>query len=430
MEIVTTAFYLLVVLGVIIFVHEAGHLLMARALDIRVLAFSLGFGPRLWGFKRGETDYKVSAFPLGGYVKLGGEHAEERTDDPRDFVNRPRWQRILVYLAGPLMNVVLALVLIAAAFMVGINLPPRKLPPVVGLVLPESPAAHAGLAMGDRIVAVDGQAISEFRQVQMAILGAPDKPLTLTYERAGQRADALVTPQRVLPDGYGDAGIAGPGKVIIAGVLKGGAAAAAGLQKGDHVLAVDGRTINTSNELIAYIQKMPGKEIRFGIERSRQTIEVPVTPQGPADQGRIGVSLDYGIFQRYSFTEAIVESFHYNVDLVNQTYQVLGKVLTRQLEAKTALAGPIGMARMIGEQANRGLNYLIHLMGFISISIALLNLLPIPVLDGGQITILLVESLMRRDLSMTLKERLTNVGAVLLLAIMAVVIFFDFQKLF
>ena len=182
---------------------------MAKAFDVRVLAFSLGFGKRLFGFKRGETDYRVSLVPLGGYVRLGGENPDEVSDDPREFLNKPRWQRILVYLAGPAMNVVLSIGIMAVLFAAGtsVSIDPGSLEPVVGAVVDGSPAATAGLEPGDRIVSIGGDEVDDWQDVNMAIVVAPEKPVAITFERNGKDVSATVVPEKVAPYGYGDAGL-------------------------------------------------------------------------------------------------------------------------------------------------------------------------------------------------------------------------------
>ena len=428
MELLRTIVSFTFALGVIIFVHEFGHLVVARAFNVRVLAFSLGFGKRIWGFKRGETDYRLSLIPLGGYVKLGGEHAEEATSDPRDFVNRPRWQRILVYLAGPAMNVLLAIVLMAALFTIGIEIEPRKVPPVVGAVEPGSAAEQAGLAMGDRILAIDGVAVSEFQDVTMKVIESPGKPLGVDYEHAGERRSTTLTPAREARYGLGEAGLFPPGKVLIFEVLPGRPAATAGFQANDHVLKIAGRPVVVIEDFTSYLRQHPGESVEVEVSRTGGRVTLTVVPEGPVGSAMVGVRPTYSFFQRYPPGQAIVESVYFNVDLVRQTFVILGKVLTRKVEAKSALAGPIEIAALSGEMARRGWKWLLRFMGFISISIAIVNLLPIPVLDGGQVTILTVESILRRDLSQVVKERLAQAGVVVIFALMLTVIFFDLQK--
>ena len=174
-------------LGVIVFVHEAGHYLVAKFFDVRILTFSLGFGRRIFGFHRGETEYRVSWVPLGGYVRMGGEMPGEAGEDPRDFQNKPRWQRILVYLAGPFANVVLAVALIAGIFMVGLEVPYlQDIPAVVGVTLEEGPAHRAGLRTGDSVLEVSGSEVNNWQDVAMAVMESPGKPIVWRVERAGE----------------------------------------------------------------------------------------------------------------------------------------------------------------------------------------------------------------------------------------------------
>jgi regulator of sigma E protease len=424
-DILTNLLSFIFALGVIIVVHEAGHLLVAKAFNVRVLTFSVGFGKRIWGVQRGETEYRVSVIPLGGYVRLGGENPDETTDDPREFLNKPRWQRVLVYLAGPFANVVLALLLFAGLFMVGIevmNLP--NMPPLIGGVEQGSSAAQAGLRRGDLIVAARGEAVDDWNDVVLALMGSPDRPLPLTIRRDGQTLEATVTPKRVPKYDMGDfAGLVPSLRPQIIQVIAGQPAEAAGFKPGDEIRAVDGRPIADSQAFIEAIAKRPGQPIQVAIVRDGQPKTLTVTPSAA---GKIGVGI--GFYQRYSPGRAFVESARYNVQVVTDTFRILGKIVTGALSAKGALAGPIEIAAQSGAAARSGFKYLLHLMGFISVSIAIMNMLPIPILDGGQIFILAVESVIRRDLSLRLKEVISQVGFVMILLLMFVVIWFDLMK--
>lgn len=414
-------------LGVIISVHEAGHLLVAKLFDVRVHAFSIGFGPRIWGFRRGETDYRLSAVPLGGYVKLGGEQPDEVTGDPREFLSKPRWQRILVYLAGPAANVVLAILLIAVVFMAGADIPNLEVPAVVGTVVEGSSAAEAGVRGGDRIVAVDGDPVETWSQVHLELVTSADKPVALTLERGEERVGVTVTPQKVPDENIGDlAGLVPKLLPTVTTVEGGSPAEAAGLRSGDQIRRVDGKPVPSANDFVAYVSARAGTTIVLEVMRGSRLVEVPVTPRGDEGAARIGVGL--GSFQRYGFVDAFVQSARYNWMLVNETFNVLGKIFSREVSAKTALAGPIEIAAYSGAAARVGFKQLLYLMGFISVSIAIVNLLPIPILDGGQIVILGVESVMRRDLSMRLKEVIAQVGFVLIMLLMLTVIYFDLSK--
>jgi regulator of sigma E protease len=415
-------------LGVIIVVHEAGHLMMAKAFGVRVLTFSVGFGRRIWGFRRGETEYRLSLVPLGGYVRLGGENPDEVSDDPREFLNKPRWQRILVYLAGPAMNVILAVVLFAALFMVGIevmNLPDA--PPLIGGVEENSSAAQAGLRRGDLILRVKGEPVDDWQDVVLTLMGSPEKPVPLSVRRDGQVVEASVTPRRVPKYDMGDfAGLLPSFRPQIIQVIAGQPAEAAGFRPGDEVRAVDGRPVVDSQAFVDAIAKRPGQRIDVQVVRDGKPMMLAVTPKDVGGAGKIGVQI--GFFQRYGPAKALVESVRYNIQTVRDTFKILGKIFSREMSAKGALAGPIEIAAQSGAAARSGFKYLLHLMGFISISIAIMNLMPIPILDGGQIFILMVEGVIRRDLSLRLKEVISQVGFVMILLLMFVVIWFDLMK--
>lgn len=415
-------------LGVIIVVHEAGHLMVAKAFGVRVLTFSVGFGKRIWAFRRGETEYRLSAIPLGGYVRLSGENPDEISNDPREFLNKPRWQRILVYLAGPAMNVLLAIVLFAALFMVGIevmNLPDA--PPLIGGVEEGSSAAQAGLKRGDLILAVKGEPVDDWQDVGLALMGSPETAVPLTVRRDGQTVQASVTPRRVPKYDMGDfAGLLPSLRPQIIQVIAGQPAEAAGFRPGDEVRAVDGRPVMDSQAFVDAIAKRPGQRTEVQVVRDGKPLVLAVTPRNQGGEGKIGVQI--GFYQRYGPARAFVESVRYNIQTVRDTFKILGKIFTRELSPKGALAGPIEIAAQSGAAARNGFKYLLHLMGFISISIAIMNLMPIPILDGGQIFILMVEGVIRRDLSLRLKEIISQVGFVMILLLMFVVIWFDLVK--
>jgi len=427
MDLLTNIAAFIFALGVIIFVHEAGHLLVGKLFKMRVLAFSLGFGKRLFGFRRGETDYRVSLVPLGGYVSFGGEDPGDESADPSDFHNQPRWQRVFVFLAGPAMNIVLAIVLIAFVFMVGVqvnSLP--DIPPVVGVVFPDEPAARAGIQIGDEILAVNGESIEHWDEVQFAMVTSPERDVVLRVRRGGSEIDIVVRPAKVPRYEYGDAGILPKMLPTISNVVADTPAQAAGFMPGDEVRGVDGRGIGSGNDLISYIEQRPGQTLAIEVQRGTELLSLNVVPADEGGKGRIGVNLSY--FQRFPPGEAIAQSVRFNWQITQQTFAVLGKIVTGQIAAKSALSGPLEIAAMSGAAVRSSFVSLLQLMGLISISIAILNLLPIPVLDGGQITVLLIESVRRRDLSLALKERIQQVGFVMIMMLMGLVLYFDFMK--
>ncbi len=419
------------VLGVIIVIHEAGHLLLAKTFGVRVLTFSVGFGKRIFGFRRGDTDYRLSLVPLGGYVRMDGENPEEASGDPRQFLNKPRWQRVLVFLAGPTMNVVLSVSLFTVLFMIGIQVP--SLPgvaPVVGSVEQGSSAARAGLRHGDVIERINGEPARSWQDVSMALLTAPDKPVALELRRADHVFTAVVTPKRVPRYDVGDfAGLAPQLQAEISSVVPGSPAARAGLLPNDRIRAVNGRQVAGSQDFVREIESNPGRQVIVEVIRAGRLLAIPVVPRLDGKVGRIDAKIgSIGFDQKYPFPQALRASIDLNVQIVADTFQVLGKIFRREMSARGALSGPIEIASESGEAARRSTKDLFYLMGFVSLSIAILNLMPIPILDGGQILILLVEEVIRRDLPLRVKEVISQVGLVLILMLMVVVCWFDLSK--
>ena len=418
----------IVALGLVIFVHEAGHLLIAKAFGVRVLTFSLGFGKRLWGFRRGETEYRVSLVPLGGYVKMSGELPGEGGDDPADFLNKARWQRFLVYLAGPAMNVVLSVSLVAMLFMWGIHVPATQDTPArVGSVQETSPAAQAGILPGDEIVAVDGVAVERWDRVQLLLMTSEGRDVALDLKRGSERLSVTVKPREIPGERLTDtAGILPEELLVVTRLVEGQPAEQAGFRVGDRLVSMDGRPVVNFQDFIDFVSAHPGKPVTFAVERDGREIDLQVTPADQGGTGKIGLAA--GLFQKYGPVRAVIESARHNAQIVSQTFFVLGKIFSGRIAAESALSGPIEIAKYSGEAARRGLKDFLYFIAIISISIGVLNLLPIPVLDGGQMMILGVEGVMRRDLSLRIKEAVNQVGLVLILLIMLTVIFFDVKK--
>lgn len=418
-------------LGVIIVVHEAGHLLMAKTFRVRVLTYSIGFGKRLAGFRRGETDYRVSAVPLGGYVRLDGENPDESSGDPRQFLSKPRWQRVLIFLAGPAMNVVLSIAIFAGLFIVGVQVSDMpSTAPIIGSVEEGSSAAHAGLARGDLIVGIKGEPAKSWRDVSFALAVAPDKPVPLTVKRGDRTFAATVTPKRVPQYDMGDlAGLLPILQAQIRDVTPGKPAAAAGFLPGDIIRKVANVTVFDPQDFVTAIEQRAGRPVAVEVTRQGRPVQLSVVPALEGKVGKIGVSVErVGPYQRYPPLEALRASLALNVQIVSETFQVLGKIFRREMSAKSALGGPIEIANQSGAAARRSLKDLFYVMGVISLSIALLNLMPIPILDGGQIFILLVEEVIRRDLSLRIKEVISQIGLVLILILMAVAVCLDLSR--
>jgi len=300
-------------------------------------------------------------------------------------------------------------------------------PPLVGGVEAGSSAAKAGLQRGDRIIAANGKATDNWHDLLMELITSPERPVRLAVARGDKTFTTSVTPRRVPKEESGDAaGIYAQIRPHVTQVNRDSPAAAAGLLPGDEIRKVDDRPVADSRDFVDYIEKHAGTPVRIAIVRNRQPLTLSVVPRSEAGKGKIGVGI--GFFQRYSPGRAVIESVRFNIQIVSDTFQILGKVFDRQISPKSAFAGPIEIAKQSGAAARRGFKDLLSLMGFISISIAFMNLLPIPILDGGQIFILLIEEVIRRDLSLRLKEVISQVGLVMILLLMVMVIYFDVSR--
>jgi regulator of sigma E protease len=416
-------------LGLIVFVHEFGHFIVAKAFGVRVLVFSLGFGKRLWGKKSGPTDYRISALPIGGYVALAGENPDEPVDVPDSMTKKPRWQRIAIYLAGPFANFAFSIALVAALFAWGIDLRQvQAAPPVVGRVLEGGPAARAGFLPGDRILQVEDQKIAKWIDVEFWISTAADKPRSVQIERAGERLTLELVPEKA-EDGIGTAGFVPELEIeiVLNRVVEGGPAATGGLESGDVLVAVDGKKPVDGDDFVRKIQSSAGQALAFEVRRGEQLKQFSVTPNA---EGRIQVELGGKLPRRpLPFGQAIVESYHYNLDIVVKTFQILGLLFAREVPAQQTLSGPLGIAQQTSAVAKAGFDSLLAMAAFLSISIGLLNLiLPIPILDGGRILLLLVESIIRRDVSPRVRDGFLQVGFWLVVALMLTVTYFDIAR--
>ncbi|MDX1382012.1 MAG: RIP metalloprotease RseP [Thermoanaerobaculia bacterium] len=425
MQILSNTLAFVFALGVIVFVHEAGHYLVAKAFNIRVLTFSLGFGRRLWGFRRDGTDYRVSLIPLGGYVNFAGQDPAERSDDPTEFLNRPRWQRVLVLLAGPLANVALAIVLVAIVFMTGFAIRDvKELPPVIGLVEEGSAGEAAGLRTGDLVVALDGEPVGHWQDLMFSVITSPEHPIEVTYDRLGGSSGVVtLVPSKLPRDEVGEAGLYPV--VVVGEVIPDSAAEAAGVEVEDAILAIDGVTIRDFGHLREQVVERGGEELDFRILRGREEVALAITPRPGPNGAMIGVGQPV---KRYGVGEAIVESVRFNADLTMQILFLIDKLFENRISLRASIGGPIEIAAVSGAAARRGFRELLLFMSFISINLFIFNLFPIPILDGGQIAILLVEGTLRRDLSLKLKERITQVGLVMIVMLMAMALYFDLSK--
>ena len=420
------------VLGVMIFVHELGHYLMAKLLGIRVDVFSLGFGPRLFGFSRGGTDYRVSILPLGGYVKMAGENYEEElSGSPEEFLSRPKSHRFAVAVAGPLMNILLALVLTWAHFWSGVEVDAFvKQAAIIGKIQPGSPAEKAGLKLQDRIVAVDGEPTPTWSELQLAVAKKPNQTLDVAVVRGGQTIHQKVSTAVNKDLGLGTIGVYPAIPYVVESVESGTPAAKAELKSGDRIIQVKSkdRTAQDAYDIPPLIASAQGKPLQFKVERNGQVFEKEIAPVQIDGQVRIGISLYRPTqIEKFGVFESVSQSIQHNYQVTLLTFDILGRILTGRASLRT-MSGPIEIARFSGLAAKEGAFALLKLMALISLQLGIFNLLPIPILDGGVIALLAIEGVMRRDLSMRVKERIFQIGFIFLIVLMGIIIINDISK--
>jgi regulator of sigma E protease len=422
------------VLGVLVFVHELGHFVAAKRVGIRVLKFQLGFNPTIWSFRRGDTEYGIGALPLGGYVKMAGDNPDEtRAGAPDEFLSKSKWQRFQVLFMGPLMNILLALVLTTVVLYRGGQVPAyQDDPPVVGAVAAGSPAAGAGLVTGDVITAVAGHHVSTWDDFFMAIAPRADHEIDLTILHNGVETTKKVTPV-VPPDQsrfeIADIGVLPNVHPRLTSINPGEPGERAGLKAGDIVISINGQPMTLSSQLQETIQKRPNQQLTMVVRRDGVDQTVLVTPALVGSIGRIGVGIaDEMKTINPGFFEAIGMSVKTNVRSTELIFQTVWGLLTRQTSPKQ-LMGPVAIAQLSGESAQLGWVALFGLMATISLNLGLVNLLPIPVLDGGHIFIMALEGVARRDFSVKVKEKMLLAGFVVLMMLMVTVIYNDLTRI-
>jgi len=441
---------ILFVLGIAINIHELGHFIVAKLFGMRVEAYSFfGLGPRLFGFKVGHTDYRVSAIPLGAYVKLYGDEGAgplEAKDETSEAVPeselyelRPRWQKFLVMLGGPFMNFVLALSIpFTLALIYGV---PAEPSPVVGFVKPDGAAAKAGLVAGDRIVAFNGSESPAWDRIVDEGLLAPEKPLPLIVERGGSRIPLTITPTKITEMGQSGGVLdmspdGGTESVVVGSINPSMPAAESGLKVGDQITSVNGKAIRNSLEMKTLVAEARDGSIQLKVMREGQSIDL--TTRGAQQDGewRVGIGFDPSAStnrQRVGIGGALAAAFNVNLRTLRMTGMALGQVGSGERSAKDTVSGPIGIGQAIVNTVfSSGFFGLLIILTAISLSLGVMNLLPIPMLDGGQIMVLGIEKVLSwfgKTLSMVARERIQLTGLAIVLLLMVTVIFFDVSRL-
>jgi regulator of sigma E protease len=470
------------VLGVMILVHEWGHFIAARLFGVRVDVFSIGFGPRLFGWKSGNTDYRVSIIPLGGYVRMAGQdpteidspnrswvgsraagqvenpgkvadavqrasevalrqppsdHNEQVTGAPDELMSKPRWQRAVISAAGPAVNLLFPILLLTVYFVaIGVPYPVFEDKPVVVTTLPaNSPAAAAGLHAGDKVVAINGEPVANWTQAEKIVTKAePNSKLTVEVENGGvKRTVEIPVEQKVIEQPELALGYA-PIKPTLEDVAPGMPAARAGLKESDVIRAVDGQPIQWWGQFTERVRASAGKPLSLDVERKGQPLHLVVAPQaGNNDRGetvyQIGVQVhEDSAYRRVTFQEGVRLAGLKTFETIDDTLGVVGRLFSGRVSVRQ-LQSVVGISRAAGQAVHKGAQAVISLMVLISVNLGILNLLPIPILDGGNILLLAIEGGLRRDLSMAFKERFVQVGLVFLLVLFAIVMYNDLARL-
>jgi regulator of sigma E protease len=441
-------FRLAYVLGIMVLVHEFGHFAVAKLCGIRVETFSIGFGKRLFGFRHGDTDYRLSLLPLGGYVKMAGDNpGEAPTGDPGEFNAHPRWQRVLVALAGPVANFILAIAIMTFVYMNHHETDAYLTGAAQNdYTLINSPAARAGIHPGDTIVHFDNTENPDWETIVTQSMLNVGRTVPFSYTHDGQRFNTSIliagTKQDVV-SGDIDTMLARVGfaprfqdaPIRVDKVTPDTPASAAGLQPGDQIASIDGIAMHSVPALLAYLADQGGKPAIISILRAGNTFQLPITPvKLPGNDGTTGYRLGFSYLRppvkvdKLPFAAALAASWDNNLKSATLIKSVLKGLFQRRV-SPAALSGPIGIGQQVNEAANQGTWRLLELMAVISINLGIFNLLPIPILDGGMITFLAVESAIRRDINQQIKERVYQVAFVCLLIFAAMVIFNDISKL-
>ncbi len=423
-----------IVFGVLVFVHEFGHFFMAKLVKIRVEVFSWGYGKRLIGIKKGDTDYRISILPLGGFVKFTGEDVFEKKKDlaPYDYMAKKRWERFLVMLMGSVMNILLAVFLVVIISMLGVTTPEYvDQKPVIGWIEADSPAEHAGLLAGDEILKINDKKTRTWREVELAVGTKPDRLITLELMRGDEiLTKKLVTgSQKQLDFEIGYAGFSPNVLTQIVDVNPDGPAEKAGIKKDDVILALDGEIIYY-HEFVEIIEKNPGKELEFLIDRGGEQLTLAVTPRLDEEGGKIGVSVVGWILyetKKYSFFPAIGRSIKENARLAFTLFNYLEELVAGEASAKQ-LGGPIMIAKYSYTFFSAGFVSMLSFMAFVSLQLGIINLFPVPVFDGGQILVLAIEGLFRRDFSAKVKQVIMMVGFAIFILLLGFLILNDVAR--
>jgi len=437
--VVTSAISFIIVLGVLIFVHEFGHFIIAKRSGVGVLRFSLGFGPKILGKKIGETEYQISAFPLGGYVKIIGENPEEEVseeDRGRSFSGKSIPTRMAIIGCGPLMNMFLAFAFLCLVALIGAKIPAfMEAPPRVGWVEPDSPGQRSGMQAGDLVISINDQKVSNWEEVKLVVATNPNQRLRVDIEREGSIVTKELIPEEEEFFGIGYTGLQPGWPPIIEKIIKGDPADLGGLKKGDLILAIDGEEMSHWIQMAMTIRKNPDKILTFKVKRGQEILSFSIKPKVVQDGGKtiglIGISPQPRdrILKRYGPLRAIVWGARETLKRTKMTLTILWRLLVRKISHK-ALGGPISIFVFAGATAKTGITALMDFMAGLSIMLAIVNTFPIPLLDGGHLLFLGIEAIRRKPIGARAREFAYRVGLVFIIMLMLIVFYNDIYRFF
>ena len=418
-------------LGILVFVHEFGHFIAAKRAGVYVETFSIGMGPKLLKKKFGDTEYCLSAIPLGGYVKMKGENPDEDlTGAPDELTSKSIPVRFSVFFAGPLMNILLAIVLVSLVFHIGIQMPKYlDEAPVIGWMEEDSPAEEMGLELGDEILSVGGESVDTWEQAMLFIASTGGHSLEMEVQRGDTTHTLTGTPEVIKQLGAGYIGIQPVMKPVVGGIQPGFPAEKAGLQVDDEIVGINGTRITHWIQMADIIHAHPEEEVQLTILRNGEEIEMTVTPKLQGEYGYLGISSQSRtVMKKYGIVESLSRGVKQCWKWTGLTFDMLRRLVTLRASAKS-LGGPIMIAQMSGAVVRQGLSEFLNFMGLVSLSLGIFNLLPIPVLDGGHIFLLLVEFLYRKPLSIEKRELAQKIGLLILIPLFIFVFYNDIARI-
>ncbi len=428
------------ILGVLVFIHELGHFCVAKFCGVKVLKFSLGFGPRLVSRQYGETEYMICAIPLGGYVQMlgegGGDQGEDSELDPaedhRSFAKQPVSRRMAIVAAGPIMNLILPFLILPLSYMIGVNLPAfLEEPPCVGYVLPESEAADSGFRNGDCIVKIGGTDVLRWTDTGPALVNSAGESVVFTLDRDGSRTELVLDADNGSLEGLQAIGLLPLQDAVIGGLAPKMPAIEAGLEEGDRILSIGGREILSWYELKDAIQVVGGNPTIFLIKRGEELLSLELVPRKVEDRDDFLVGIapqEVVVFKRFQFWDAIKAGADRTVSLIELTLVFIQKLFSGHVSTDN-IGGPITVVQIAGQAAQTDVSSILSILAFLSIQLGILNLLPIPILDGGHLFFYFFEVVFRRPMSLRAREWAQQVGLILLIMLMVLAFYNDIVRM-